>query len=623
VGKFDLYTDNKRLKAAPHIDYKTLYEQALKDTSARDTMITLLQKNITESVKQQQRLAKIVRQQNGLILEKDQQIEEQSTLVVLQQKIISGQNEKIAQQVKVIDDQNALVHLQQQQLDENCKKLSSLVMIKHQLKILKKMIFGRKSEKFYASTDKPEPPKVGQQLNLDMEVDTVATCSITDAKLIPAHIRYTKKVTDKLPHPGRHDWPAGLREEITTIDAPDRPEGARLLRVEEQRQLACTQLEFFIKVIRRLVYMAEAEEPGTFKQLIAPLPPHPIPKCKADISVLVTLVIDKYIYHLPTYRQQQRFKQYGIDLKYNTLSNWLNRIPDVLEPLYEVLLRELIISGYIMMDETTYRVLDNEKQKGKKSHIGYLWGCANPIQGIVAFNYQRGRSKKDVDHILSGYKGYLQTDAYAAYTKYGRQQGVTHLLCMSHARRYFAEARASDLKRSNYVLEHFFAPLYAIEEECRQGDRSFDEIGQRRQEASIAVLDSFYVWLQVELPKIIPNTPIYKAIAYTLRQFKELRIYTTDGMLQIDNNYMERQIRTVAVGRRNYLFAGSHRGGQRAAIIYSLLGTCKLQGIDPSAWLDDVLRRITTQPKENLSALLPQFWKPMAGTIDVAARMTG
>jgi hypothetical protein len=94
-------------------------------------------------------------------------------------------------------------------------------------------------------------------------------------------------------------------------------------------------------------------------------------------------------------------------------------------------------------------------------------------------------------------------------------------------------------------------------------------------------------------------------------------------MLQIDNNYMERQIRTVAVGRRNYLFAGSHRGGQRAAIIYSLLGTCKLQGIDPSAWLDDVLRRITIEPKENLAALLPQFWKPMAGTIDVAARMTG
>lgn len=611
------------MKAAPHIDYKALYEQALKDISARDTMITLLQKNITESIKQQQRLGQVLRQQNDLIHEKDQHIAVQNTLVALQQKTISGQDQKIAQQLKVINDQNTLINSQQQQLGENSSKLSSLVMIKHELKTLKKMIFGRRSEKFYASTDKPEPAKVGQQLILDIEFDTVATCSITDAKLIPAHIRHTKKVTDKMPHPGRHDFPAGLREEIITIDAPDKPQGARLLRVEEQKQLACTQLEFFIKVIRRLVYMAEAEEPGTFKQLIAPLPPHPIAKCKADISVLVTLVIDKYLYHLPTYRQQQRFKQYAIDLKYNTLSNWLNRIPDVLEPLYEVLLRELIISGYLMMDETTYRVLDNEKQKGKKSHIGYLWGCANPIQGIVAFNYQRGRSKKDVDHILSGYKGYLQTDAYAAYTKYGRQQGVVHLLCMSHARRYFVEARASDLKRSNYVLEHFFAPLYAIEEECRQSLRSFDEIGEKRKRESISILDNLYDWLQLELPKTIPNTPIYKAIAYTLRQFNELRRYTSDGMLQIDNNYMERQIRTVAVGRRNYLFAGSHRGGQRAAIIYSLLGTCKLQGIDPSAWLDDVLRRITIEPKENLAALLPQFWKPMAPKIAVAAPMTG
>lgn len=611
------------MKAAPHIDYKLLYEQALKDVSSRDVMITLLQKNNTESIKQQERLAGLLRQQHDLLLEKDQQFQDQITLNILQQKTINNQNGMIAQQGKVINDQNAVINSQEQQLEENRKQLSSLVMVKHQLKILKKMIYGRRSEKLYASTDKPEPPKVGEQINLDMEVDAIATCSITDAKVIPAHVRYTKKVTDKLPHPGRHDWPAGLREEITTIDAPGKPEGARLLRVEEQRQLACTQLEFFIKVIRRLVYMAEAEEPGTFKQLIAPLPSHPIPKCKADISVLVMLVIDKYLYHLPTYRQQQRFKQYGIDLKYNTLSNWLNRIPDVLEPLYEVLLRELIISGYLMMDETTYRVLDNEKQKGKKSHIGYLWGCANPIQAMVAFNYQRGRGKKDVDHILSGYKGYLQTDAYGAYTKYGRQQGVVHLLCMSHARRYFVEARSHDLKRADYALEHFFGPLYAIEEECRRGALTFDEIGQRRQQASISVLDSFYAWLQLELPKTIPNTPIYKAIAYTLRQFNELRRYTSDGMLQIDNNYMERQIRPVAVGRRNYLFAGSHRGGQRAAIIYSLLGTCKLQGIDPSAWLADVLRRITTQPKENLSALLPQFWKPKEGTIDVAARMTG
>ena len=369
------------MKVTPHIDYKALYEQALHDTMQRDGMIALLQNNIAESVKQQQRLGQLISLQNEDIREKQKHIATHNSLVALQQQTINGQTEKIIQQETIITAQNSLIKTQQQQLDKNARQLSSLAMVKHELRLLKKMIYGRKSEKFYASTDTPVPPKAGEQLMLDMSVDTVATCSITDAKLIGAHIRLTKKVTDKLPHPGRHDWPEGLREEIITIDAPDKPEGARLLRVEEQKQLACNYPEFFIKIIRRLVYMAEAEQPGTFKQLIAPLPPHPIPKCKADISLLVTLVIDKYLYHLPIYRQQQRFKQYGIDLKYNTLSNWLNRIPDVLEPLYEVLLRELIISRYIMMDETTYRVLDNEKQKGKKSHIGYLWGLRQSYTG--------------------------------------------------------------------------------------------------------------------------------------------------------------------------------------------------------------------------------------------------
>ena len=241
---------------------------------------------------------------------------------------------------------------------------------------------------------------------------------------------------------------------------------------------------------------------------------------------------------------------------------------------------------------------------------------------MVAFNYKGGRGKKNVHHILSGYKGYLQTDAYGAYKKFGRQPDVIHLLCMAHARRYFAEARSNDLKRSDYVLQHFFAPLYDIEQECRRDELSFDEIGQKRGQESVSILDSFYEWLHLELPKVIPNTPIHKAITYTLRQFKELRIYLTDGMLQIDNNFMERLIRPIVIGKKNYLFAGSHRGGQRAAIIYSLLGTCKLQGIDPSAWLDDVLGRITIHPKEKLLELLPQFWKPLAKKVDPAVQMT-
>jgi hypothetical protein len=573
-------------------------------------MIVLLQQNNTASAKQQQRLHNLIAEQALINNHKDEQIDGLKTGNALLQKTLSGQSEKLEQQEQIMVSQDHLIKTQAQELQQNSMRLSKLAMVKHELRLLKKMVFGRKSEKHYASTDAPQPPKAGEQLTLTLDVETVATCSIVDVKKIPEHLRVIKKVTDKVPHPGRHEFPKDLREVITILDVEDKPEGAIFLRYEVQKQLACTPTEFYINTTLRAVYMAPAVS-ETFKQLIAPLPSHPIKKCKADISVLTMMIIDKFLYHLPVYRLQQRFKQYGIDLKYSTLCNWLNRLADILEPLYELLMRELLISGYILMDETTYRVLDNEKAKGKKSHIGYLWACSNAIQRIAAFTYQRGRGKKDVHHLLAGYKGYLQTDGYGVYIKYGRQPGVTHLQCMAHSRRYFFEARSNDLKRSDYVLDNFFKPLYAIEQDCRIRDLSYDEIGQKRQLESIPVLDKFHEWLQLELHKVTPCSPIHKAIAYSLHRFKELRVYTTDGMLQIDNNFTERLIRPVKLGSKNYLFAGSHRAGQRAAIIYSLLGTCKLQGIDPYTWLGDVLHRISVQPKEKLAELLPQRWKPL------------
>ena len=182
------------------------------------------------------------------------------------------------------------------------------------------------------------------QLALALEAETVAVCKITDVRKIDGYTRYTKEIHDKLPHPGRHNFADHLEVEEIIMDVADRPRGSILIGTEIQKQLACTPMKFILKVTKRLIYMAPTTPEGSFKQLIAPLPPHPVPKCKADVSVLAMMVIDKYLYHLPVYRQQQRFKQYGIELKYNTLVGWLNRIADVLEPLYQILLRELLIS---------------------------------------------------------------------------------------------------------------------------------------------------------------------------------------------------------------------------------------------------------------------------------------
>src|SRR6185437_5844662 len=288
-----------------------------------------------------------------------------------------------------------------------------------------------------------------------------------------------------------------------------------------------------------------------------------------DISVLVLLTIDKYLYHLPVWRQQQRLRQYGIDLPYSTLCSLVNRTCEVLQPLWNLLLKEIMVSGIMNMDETTYRVLDNTKKKGKKSRIGWMWATMNPVQGIVCFLYQRGRGKKDIHSVLQGYKGHLMTDAYSAYKKYGKQPGVVHQNCLSHARRLFMYAFNNDAARAGYALDHFFGPLYGIEQECKLLQLDYDGITDKRQAESLPILHDLKKWLQAELPKTISRTPINKAIAYTSNNYTALIRYTEDGMLPIDNNQLEGQIRAIALGRHNHLFAGSHRGGELAAIIVS------------------------------------------------------
>jgi hypothetical protein len=330
-----------------------------------------------------------------------------------------------------------------------------------------------------------------------------------------------------------------------------------------------------------------------------------------DISVLVLLIIEKYLYHMPVWRQQKRLAYLGIHLSYSTLCFLVNRTAEVLEPLWHLLLKEIKNSGLLNVDETRYRVLDDCKKQGKKSHIGWMWASLNPVQRMVCFSYRKGRSKKDISEILQGYNGYLMSDAYSVYTQYGKQAGVTHQHCLAHARRYFVYALENDKAKASFALDRFFGPLYDIEQECKLLNLDFDAITIKRQAESLPVLEDMEKWLKAMLPQTTPRTPVYKAIHYALKNFRGLSAYASDGMLPIDNNELEGQIRSIVLGRHNYLFAGSHRAAELAAVIYSFIATCKLQNLDPAKWLDDVLRRIPIQPQEQLVELLPQFWKPL------------
>ncbi len=301
----------------------------------------------------------------------------------------------------------------------------------------------------------------------------------------------------------------------------------------------------------------------------------------------------------------QRFERAGVRIDYSTLTDWLSATCRLIYPLYQALKSEVLRSGYLHADETPIKVLDNEK-KGK-THRGYFWVYNNSPCKLVFFDYQEGRGESGPQGILKEYKGYLQTDGYQVYDAFDKREEITLLHCMAHARRYFTEAVGNDADRANYALERF-QHLYAIERSCKEKSLTFEQRKETRIEDAIPILEELGKWMKEQYIQTLPKSPIGKAMAYSIERWDKLCLYTTHGMLNIDNNPVENSIRPVAIGRKNYLFCGSHEAAKRTAILYSLLGTCKMHGVNPFYWLKDILERIPSYPIKNIKELLPHTW---------------
>jgi hypothetical protein len=209
--------------------------------------------------------------------------------------------------------------------------------------------------------------------------------------------------------------------------------------------------------------------------------------------------------------------------------------------------------------------------------------------------------------VLKDFKGHLQTDGYAAYNIFDQQQDITLLNCMAHARRKFVEARLNDQDRADYVLEQI-QELYTIERKADLEQMTTEQVLNLRRDKAIPILEGLDRWMQQAYTEVLPQSAIGKALAYSITRWDKLMIYTTDGKLNIDNNPVENAIRPVAVGRKNYLFAGSHEAAQRSAMLYSLLGTCKLHDINPFEWMKSVLEKIPAHHVNKVADLLPHRW---------------
>ena len=460
---------------------------------------------------------------------------------------------------------------------------------------LRKFIFTGKQEKF-----KPNTTLDAIQVDLfpDDKLAEVTEISTTVTKAVT-----TKTTVVRPNHKGRNKLPEHLRREEIILEPTEDVTGLTFVRNEVTEVLEYKQGELFVKKIIRPEYIKPTQDGLNAKRVIAPLPSMPIAKCIAGPSLLAHIMGSKFVDHLPIHRILEMFKRLKVIIDSSTVCGWLKQLEPIISTLYEAHKKEVLQTHSLSIDETPLKVQDDSKKN--TTHQGYYWVYYNTLSKLVLFNYQKGRDGQCPKDMLCDYKGYIHVDGYGAYTQFENVAGITVTNCWAHARRKFIDAQNFDKPKTEEVLT-LIAKLYEIEKVARENNYTPAQIKEARQEKSKPILAQIHATLKIQLTTTIPNSPLGKAIQYSLNRWNKLTTYTQDGFLPIDNNLVENSIRPIAIGRKNWLFAGSHGAAQRSAMLYSLFATCKLYNLDPIEWLIDVLSKINEHPNKMVHQLLPQ-----------------
>jgi transposase len=473
---------------------------------------------------------------------------------------------------------------------EEYKRLLDLqrevLYLKTELEQLKRMIFGAKSERFV--------PADSGQLSLFETAQTPETVAEPQTvSYTPAQPKAKKKgharpvIAAHLPRVVEIHEPENLTPDMRKIGE----ERTEVLEYEPGR--------LFVRLIILPKYVSKNPEAGI---TVAQLPTLPLPRANADAGLLTHILISKFIDSLPFYRISAQFKRQGVHIAESTINGWFSASCTLLEPLYDCLVKKVRQSNYLMADETPIPVLESDK-KGS-THTGYHWAYYAPQEKIACFQYKPGRAGAWPKEFLSDFKGGLQTDGYVGYEQFESNTDITLLACMAHARRKFEQALTNDKPRAEHMLK-LMQQLYATERKARETIMTNEQRYELRQTESVPVLQQMEAWLRTELQAVLPKSPIGKAIQYTLGLWHRLKRYTENGSYEIDNNLVENSIRPIALGRKNYLFAGSHKAAQHAAMMYSFFATCKLNEIEPFQWLKNVIKAIPDHKANKLEELLP------------------
>jgi transposase len=407
--------------------------------------------------------------------------------------------------------------------------------------------------------------------------------------------------------PKRRPLPPELPR-VTTVHEPDCTGcskcGGVLVPIGEhvRERLACKPLEFYV---RREVFPQYACRPCD-RVVAEPVPPAILDRSQADPSLLAQVTIAKYLDHLPLYRQEGIYARSGVELARATLAEWIGAVGVALQPLVDAMRRELLACPVLHADETPVEQLDPGAGKTKRAYLFAYRSVSD--EPIVVFDYCGSRSGEHARRFLGEWRGALMVDDYSGYKASLAAAGMVELGCWAHARRKFVDLHKASGSAIAAEAVQRIATLYRIEREAADLER--EARGAWRQQHAVPVLRAFHDWLRELHPKVVGNSGTARAIGYCHKRWPALARYVEDGRYPIDNNPVENAIRPVALGRKNWLFAGSEAAGRRAAAIMSLLATAKANGREPHAWLSDVLARLPTTLDRNIDTLLPHRWAP-------------
>jgi len=507
--------------------------------------------------------------------------------------LLDAQRSALEQKDAVIASQATLLQKKDSEIQHKDLKISQLT---HEMAILKRWRFGRASEAFHGLQREIFEESIDEDFAaVEIELD---------------QLRLSPKGGQKKA-PSRNPLPPHLPR----IDIPHEPEntvcgcGCQMKRVGEDVSEKVDYVPGTFQVERHVRGKWVCRQCDTIMQ--APVAPHVIDKGLPTTRLLAVVLISKYLDHLPLHRQSEIYARLGVNLATSTLAEWVGACGVKLQPLIDALKARLLKRSVMHADETPMPTL----QPGLgKTHRSYLWAYGTTSYDpdpIVVYDFSAGRSGEHARAFLSGWAGHLVCDDFSGYKKlFKLPEPMTEVGCLAHARRKFADILANQ-KTSTLAPEalEYYGALYAVERKAK--DLGLDAEGRRalRQAEAVPVANALHAWLTMRLKAAVPNSATAKAINYSLRRWEALTRYLGDGELPIDNNWIENRIRPLALGRKSWLFAGSDRAGRRATAVMSLLQTAKMHGLDPYAYLADVLERLPGMPASRIEELLPDAWK--------------